>query len=90
MIRARQVGTIKPGSTARLIIFNARTLKEVLCRPQSDRIVLDRGRQVLTELPDYDELDAINFRATASAPAGSALYPEILSVSAEAKSDRRS
>jgi cytosine deaminase len=73
--RARQVGSISRGVPARLIIFNARTINEVFCRPQSDRIVLDRGRRVVDELPDYNELDAINFRTRT--PNGSSLYPEI-------------
>jgi len=28
-----------------------------MCRPQSDRLVIDRGRLVSVELPDYCELD---------------------------------
>jgi cytosine deaminase len=57
IIRAGQLGTIAKGGPARLILFNARTLNELICRPQSDRLVIDRGRRVFAELPDYGELD---------------------------------
>ncbi len=42
----------------------ARTLNGLLCRPQSDRIVLDRGKRVTMALPDYEELDVILASAT--------------------------
>jgi cytosine deaminase len=51
------VGSIGVGRGARLILFRARTLNEVLSRPQSDRIVLNLGRRILEPLPDYEELD---------------------------------
>ncbi len=51
------LGTIKTGGPARLILFNARSLNELICRPQSDRLVIDRGRMVQEKLPDYAELD---------------------------------
>ena len=57
IIRAGQLGTIAKGGPARLILFNARTVNELICRPQSDRLVIDRGRRVFAELPDYGELD---------------------------------
>jgi cytosine deaminase len=53
------LGRITIGAPARLVLFNARTLTELICRPQSDRIIIDRGRRVAGELPDYAELDAI-------------------------------
>jgi cytosine deaminase len=46
-----------------LIIFGARTLNELLSRPQADRIVLNRGRRVHDRLPDYEELDGLMTRA---------------------------
>ncbi|MFA5951809.1 MAG: cytosine deaminase [Hyphomicrobium sp.] len=49
-------GRIAPGSPARLIVFNATSLNELLCRPQADRVVLDRGRRVAQPLPHYSEL----------------------------------
>lgn len=51
------LGIIKVGGAARLILFNARSLNELICRPQSDRKVIDRGRQVRETLPDYAELE---------------------------------
>jgi cytosine deaminase len=51
-------GRIVAGAKADLILFAARTLNEFMCRPQSDRIVLNAGRRVTDPLPDYAELDA--------------------------------
>ena len=52
-----EVGSIGIGRSARLILFRARTLNELLSRPQSDRIVLNHGRRIEEPLPDYTELD---------------------------------
>jgi cytosine/creatinine deaminase len=57
MIRAQSHGRIAVGNPARLILFAARTLNELLSRPQADRIVLNGGHPVRDRLPDYDELD---------------------------------
>jgi len=54
-----QTGWIASGAAARLILFKARTLNELMCRPQADRIVLDKGRRVTAGVPDYAELDAL-------------------------------
>lgn len=59
IIGVAPLGTLAAGAPARLILLNARTLNEVMCRPQSDRIVLDAGRVVTEALPDYAELDAL-------------------------------
>jgi cytosine deaminase len=59
IIGATPLGTIREGGPARLILFNARTLNELICRPQADRLVIDRGKQIETELPDYAELDRL-------------------------------
>lgn len=59
IIRAGQLGTIAKGGPARLILFNARTLNELICRPQSDRLVIDCGRRVIDELPEYGDLDGV-------------------------------
>ena len=32
---------------------------ELMCRPQSDRLVIHGGRQVAAELPDYSDLDRV-------------------------------
>ena len=56
IIGAGQIGRIASGEPARLILFNARTLNELVCRPQSERIVIDRGSPVFDAAPDYGEL----------------------------------
>jgi cytosine deaminase len=50
-------GRIAAGRSADLVLTRARTLPELLSRPQSDRAVVVAGRAVDTALPDYRELD---------------------------------
>jgi cytosine deaminase len=57
IIGAGPLGRIAAGGPARLVLFAARSLNEFFCRPQSERIVIDRGRRVLGGVPDYAELD---------------------------------
>jgi cytosine/creatinine deaminase len=57
IIGVAPLGRIGVGGPARFILFSARSLNELVCRPQSDRIVIDRGRRVLGGVPDYSELD---------------------------------
>ncbi|HXW27498.1 MAG TPA: cytosine deaminase [Xanthobacteraceae bacterium] len=52
-------GRIAAGRPADLIVTRARTLNELLSRPQADRLVLVAGRQIDTTLPDYRELDGL-------------------------------
>ncbi|HAC62942.1 MAG TPA: cytosine deaminase [Cyanothece sp. UBA12306] len=52
-----QLGRIKVGVSADLIVFKARYFSELLSRPQSDRLVLRQGKPIDTTLPDYSELD---------------------------------
>lgn len=52
-------GTLAEGAVADLVLFRARTMNELLARPQSDRIVLRAGVPIDTTLPDYAELDAL-------------------------------
>jgi cytosine deaminase len=49
-------GRVAVGAPARLIVFNARTINEIVCRPQSDRVVIDRGEILRAKPPDYSEL----------------------------------
>jgi cytosine deaminase len=49
-------GRIAAGGPARLIVFNARTLNEIVSRHHADRIVIDRGRRSGARVPDYSEL----------------------------------
>jgi cytosine deaminase len=50
-------GRLAPGLPADLVLFRARTMSELLSRPQADRLVLRAGRPIDTTLPDYRELD---------------------------------
>jgi cytosine deaminase len=50
-------GCIARGSSADFVLFRARTMSELLSRPQPDRVVLRAGRPIDTSLPDYRELD---------------------------------
>jgi cytosine deaminase len=49
-------GLIGKGAAARLIVFNARSLNEVVGRPQADRVVIERGQRLDARAPDYSEL----------------------------------
>src|SRR3954465_2373460 len=50
-------GRMAVGAPAGLVVTRARTMNELLSRPQTDRVVLCAGRQVDRTLPDYRELD---------------------------------
>lgn len=52
-------GRIAAGALADLVLFSARRWTEFLSRPQSDRVVLRRGKVIDRSLPDYRELDNI-------------------------------
>jgi cytosine deaminase len=49
-------GLIAVGTPARLIVFNARTINELLSRPQADRVVIINGARQAAQPPDYSEL----------------------------------
>jgi cytosine/creatinine deaminase len=49
-------GQLAVGAPARFIVFNARSLNEIISRPQADRVVLAGGRRLAAKLPDYSEL----------------------------------
>jgi len=51
-------GRMAIGAPAGLVLTRARTLNELLSRPQADRVVLYAGKPVDRTLPDYRELDA--------------------------------
>ncbi len=53
----QNLGTIKTGLDANLVIFKARYFSELFARPQSDRQVIRNGKFIDTTLPDYAELD---------------------------------
>jgi cytosine/creatinine deaminase len=49
-------GRLVAGAPARLIVFNARTVNEIISRPQSDRVVVEGGERIRVDVPDYSEL----------------------------------
>jgi cytosine deaminase len=51
-------GRIVVGAPADLVLFRARSMTELLARPQSDRTILRGGRVLDAVPPDYRELDA--------------------------------
>jgi cytosine deaminase len=53
-------GVIVEGQSADLVLTQARTLPELMCRPQSDRAVVVCGQAIDTTLPDYRELDHLH------------------------------
>lgn len=55
-------GRLSSGSPADLVLTQARSFEELLCRPQSDRIVIVKGAMIDSSLPDYRELDRIYVR----------------------------
>ncbi|PZM14547.1 cytosine deaminase [Rhizobium tubonense] len=53
------IGRIAAGGPADLVLFSARRWSEFLSRPQSDRVVLRKGKMIDRSLPDYRELDTV-------------------------------
>ena len=58
-------GRIAAGWPADLVLTRARTLGELVSRPQSDRVVVVAGRTIDTAPPDYRELDYLYGHAPA-------------------------
>ncbi len=56
IMRVPERGLIREGAPADLVLTGARTLPELVTRPQSDRVVLVAGRPIDTAPPDYREL----------------------------------
>jgi cytosine deaminase len=61
-------GRIAAGAPARFIVLNARSINEIVSRPQSDRIVIDRGKVVRAKPPEYSEFWLEQETAPALAP----------------------
>jgi cytosine/creatinine deaminase len=53
------LGELRPGGPADMILTRARDFTELLSRPQSDRVVLRNGEASNATPPDYSELDAL-------------------------------
>mmetsp|Transcript_4556 Transcript_4556/g.15166 ORF Transcript_4556/g.15166 Transcript_4556/m.15166 type:complete len:530 (+) Transcript_4556:4518-6107(+) len=63
---------VAEGADADLVLFpGARRASELLARPQTDRIVLRRGRPQFTRLPDFADLDDLVQRKTTRTNLGS-------------------
>lgn len=58
-IMANGHGVVAKGAPARLIVFNARSLNEIVSRPHSDRLLIRDGRALACEMPDYAELEFV-------------------------------
>ena len=54
-----ELGVIRAGAPADLVIMEGRRFSEVLARPQARRMVLRAGLPIDTTPPDYAELDAL-------------------------------
>jgi cytosine deaminase len=53
------LGYLRAGARADMILTRARDFPELLARPQSDRIVIRNGQASAAEPPDYAELDGL-------------------------------
>jgi cytosine deaminase len=53
MMGVSPLGSITEGGPANFILLNARSLNEVVCRPQASRVVVVNGRQVKDALPEF-------------------------------------
>ncbi|CDX12752.1 Cytosine deaminase-like protein [Mesorhizobium sp. ORS 3324] len=59
VMRLDDAGTLAAGGSADFIVFKGRNWTELLSRPESDRIVVRKGRAIERQLPDYAELDEL-------------------------------
>ena len=60
LIGEPELGTIRNGSQANLVLFEARNWSEFVARPHSSRIVLRSGRMIDTTPPEFSELDHLH------------------------------
>jgi cytosine deaminase len=59
VLRFDSLGMLRTGGPADLVAFRARSLTELLSRPQSDRVVIRAGRPMAARVPDHRELDSV-------------------------------
>ncbi|MBT9369420.1 cytosine deaminase [Rhizobium sp. CSW-27] len=59
ILASPDLGRIRAGTPADLVLFSARRWSEFLSRPQADRIVMRNGMGIDRRLPDYRDLDPI-------------------------------
>ncbi len=57
MMGLEKIGQLGEGLSADLVAFKARSFNELMARGQSDRLVIRKGKQIDTTLPDYADLD---------------------------------
>ena len=57
MMGLKNVSVIGEGRAADLVVFKARSFNELMARGQGDRVVIRKGKQIDTTLPDYADLD---------------------------------
>ncbi len=57
MMGLKDVGKVQAGGSADFVVFKARSFNELMARRQCDRVVIRKGKQIDTTLPDYAELD---------------------------------
>jgi cytosine/creatinine deaminase len=55
----RESSRIAVGARADLVLFRARSMTELLARPQSDRVILRKGKPLDAAIPDFREMDAV-------------------------------
>ena len=60
LIGEPELGTIRNGSQADLVLFEARNWSEFVARPHSSRIVLRSGSMINTTPPEFSELDHLH------------------------------
>lgn len=53
------LGEVRVGHPADLVLFRGRGMSELLSRPQSDRVVVRHGVAIERRLPDYADLDPV-------------------------------
>lgn len=59
VMRLDDMGVLRSGGPADLVVFKGRNWTELLSRPEADRIVIRGGKPIDTSLPDYAELDEL-------------------------------
>ncbi len=57
MMGLENIGKVVADSSADFVVFKARSFDELIARGQGDRVVIRKGKQIDTTLPDYSELD---------------------------------
>jgi cytosine deaminase len=59
MMGVEPLGSLSPGAPANLILLNARSLNEIVCRPQAYRVVLNAGGKIQDLLPPFPQTPGV-------------------------------